>query len=76
VCFSVLASFALTEEPPPPQTQASPAEDFSSLVKHLQREKPAFAKRQQDLLEERYDLADRPVEGATMSKGRPIQAGA
>ena len=40
-----------------------------------QAEKPKFAKRQQDLLAERYDLADRPAKGVTMSRGKPVQEG-
>src|SRR5213593_4904708 len=51
------------------------AEDFPTLVKRLQQEKPNFAKRQQMLLAERYDLADRPAQGVTMSKGKPVQEG-
>src|SRR5688572_14861784 len=50
-------------------------EDFNSLVKRLQSDKPKFAKRQQDLLKERYDLANRPVNGTTMSRGKPVQEG-
>lgn len=50
-------------------------EDFNSLVKRLQADKPKFAKRQQNLLNERYDLADRAVQGVTMSRGKPVQAG-
>jgi cytochrome c peroxidase len=72
---SLLAGLASAQQPPPPQTQAAPPEDFPALVKRLQREKPAFAKRQKDLLEARYDLADRPADGAAMSKGKPVQAG-
>ena len=50
-------------------------EDFTSLVKRLQAEKPKFAKRQQALLAERYDLADRPAKGTAMSRGKPVQDG-
>ena len=50
-------------------------EEFASLVKRLQMEKPEFAKRHQKLLDERYDLADRPAQGATMSSGKPVQDG-
>ncbi len=50
-------------------------EDFMSLVKRLQQEKPEFAKRHQALLAERYDLADRPASGVTMSGGKPVQEG-
>lgn len=55
---------------------AEAAEDFDALMKRLASEKPAFAKRQQDLLAERYDLADRPASGVTMSRGKPVQDGA
>ena len=54
---------------------ASAAEDFDSLVKRLQAEKPAFADRHKKLLSERYDLADKPAQGATMSRGKPMQSG-
>jgi cytochrome c peroxidase len=50
-------------------------EEFSALVRRLQHEKPDFAKRQQALLAERYDLADRPAAGVTMSRGKPVQEG-
>ena len=56
-------------------TGATVEEDFATLVKRLQAEKPAFAERQKKLLTERYDLADRPAEGVTMSRGKPVQAG-
>lgn len=48
---------------------------FDDLVKQLQREKPQFAKRQQDLLAARYDLANRPAPGVAMAGGKPVQAG-
>jgi cytochrome c peroxidase len=50
-------------------------EDFAALVKRLMQEKPQFAKRQQDLLAHRYDLADRPAAGVTMTRGKPVQDG-
>jgi cytochrome c peroxidase len=56
---------------------AAPAadEDFGTLVSRTQKEKPTFAKRQQDLLAARYDLSDRPAKGVTMSRGKPVQEG-
>jgi cytochrome c peroxidase len=50
-------------------------ESFNGLVRRLQKEKSAVAERQAALLEARYDLADRPVKGAGMSKGKPMQGG-
>ncbi|MDO8988531.1 MAG: cytochrome B6 [Sideroxyarcus sp.] len=54
---------------------ASADEDFTSLTKRLQTEKPKFAQRQQAMLAERYDLADRPAKGTTMSRGKAVQEG-
>jgi len=56
-------------------TAQQPAEDFDAFVKRFQAEKPQFAKRQQDLLKARYDLADRPAGDAKMSRGKPVQGG-
>ncbi len=50
-------------------------ENFPALTKRLQAEKPFFAKRQQALLAERYDLADRPATGVRMARGKPVQDG-
>jgi cytochrome c peroxidase len=50
-------------------------ENFESLVRRTQAEKPMFAERQEKLLAERYDLSDRPAQGVTMSGGKPIQEG-
>jgi cytochrome c peroxidase len=55
--------------------QPAAEEEFSTLIKRLQGEKPAFANRQQTLLQERYDLADRPAKGVVMSSGKPVQDG-
>src|SRR5262245_45192550 len=49
--------------------------DFPSLVKRTQGEKPTFAKRQQELLAQRYDLSNRPAKDAKMSRGKPVQEG-
>ena len=57
------------------QTPLVVAEDFPTLVKRLQAEKPTFAQRQQGLLAQRYDLADRRALGTLMSRGKPVQDG-
>ena len=57
------------------QTASAVDEDFPSLTRRLQAEKPQFAQRQMNLLAERYDLADRPAGGAAMSRGKPLQEG-
>ena len=48
---------------------AAAEEDFGALVGRLQKEKATFANRHRELLAERYDLADRPAKGVTMSRG-------
>jgi cytochrome c peroxidase len=50
-------------------------EDFSTTLHRMQAAKPAIEKRQQDLLEQRYDLGKHPATGVTMSGGKPIQEG-
>jgi hypothetical protein len=45
------------------------------LARRLASEKPKFAERQKNLLAERYDLADRPAAGVTMSRGKAVQDG-
>ena len=51
------------------------AEEFEARRERLEKEKPEIAKKHQELLEERYDLSDNPIEGVTMSREKPIQAG-
>jgi cytochrome c peroxidase len=65
--LSALACFALTA--------LAADEDFSALTKHLQADKAKFAQRQQILLAERYDLAERPSKTITMSRGKRVQEG-
>jgi cytochrome c peroxidase len=50
-------------------------EDFATTMKRMQTSKPAIDQRQQQLLEERYDLSNHPASSVTMSRGKPIQAG-
>jgi cytochrome c peroxidase len=67
--FAVLTASSLMSSP------SYADADFDAMVKKLQSEKPQFAKRQQDLLKERYDLSDKPVEGLTMPRGKAVQGG-
>jgi cytochrome c peroxidase len=55
--------------------QTPAVEDFPTLTKRLQAEKPKFAQRQQALLAERYDLVDRPAKETAMSRGKQVQDG-
>jgi cytochrome c peroxidase len=50
-------------------------ETFETIMARFKAQKPEVMKRQMDLLSSRYDLADRPAKGVTMSRGKPIQEG-
>src|SRR5258708_19193660 len=50
-------------------------EPFATIMARMKAAQPAIQKRQADLLVERYDLANRPATGATMSRGKPLQDG-
>ncbi len=62
---------ALPPEPPPPLGNGS----LPDLMAELIAEKPGVMARQRELLELRYDLADRPDASLTMSGGKPVQTG-
>jgi len=51
------------------------SESFSETLARMKADKPAVQKRQATLLQQRYDLANRPAQGVTMTKGKPVQAG-
>ena len=50
-------------------------EDFSTVMERMTQAKPGVMDRQNELLQHRYDLADRPLRGVTMSAGKPLQQG-
>lgn len=50
-------------------------ESFPVMMARMKMEKPAVMKRQQDLLQARYDLRNDPDPGFTMTGGKPIQRG-
>jgi cytochrome c peroxidase len=50
-------------------------EDFFTIMNRMKAEKPATMKRHMDLLNQRYELSNRPAKGVTMSRGKPIQEG-
>lgn len=50
-------------------------EPFAAIMARLSAEKPAVMKRQLDLLASRYDLANKPARGVTMSRGKAVQQG-
>ncbi len=50
-------------------------ETTAAIAARMKAAKPSVMKRQQDLLEARYDLTNRPAKGITMSRGKPVQEG-
>ena len=50
-------------------------ESFASFMARVTAEKPGIEKEHNALLNERYDLSDRPAQGVTMDRGKPIQQG-
>lgn len=79
VCCSIIACagliYAQTAKVPTSYAPVVITEPFDSIMARWKAAKPEIMKRQMDLLNVRYDLADRPAKGITMSRGKPIQEG-
>src|SRR5438445_4278544 len=73
----VLPLAAVAEEPAKSSSYAPVAigEDFPTIMARMKAAKADVETRQTTLLQERYDLTDRPAKGVAMSKGKPIQEG-
>jgi len=50
-------------------------ESFSTIMNRMTAAKPEIMKRHIALLEQRYDLSNRPAQGVTMSGGKAVQQG-
>ena len=48
---------------------------FSKTMAEMKAAKPGIMKKHLTLLEDRYDLSNRPAHGVTMSRGKPVQEG-
>jgi cytochrome c peroxidase len=76
---SLVASIAvLAADPLPPDTtyRPLPTQPFSAVKANDEAQKAKVMQRQLGLLNERYDLANRPIPGVMMSGGkRPVQGG-
>ena len=62
-------------DPPASSYLSVNEENFATVLARMRAAKADIGSRQQELLATRYDLSDRPVPGATMSRGKPIQGG-
>jgi cytochrome c peroxidase len=50
-------------------------EPFASIMARLTADKAGVEREHNDLLNERYDLSNRPAPGVTMERGKPLQEG-
>src|SRR3989337_1486573 len=50
-------------------------EPFDKIVERMKAAKPGIEAEHKKLLEERYDLSDKPATGVTMSGGKAVQGG-
>jgi cytochrome c peroxidase len=50
-------------------------EPFATIMSRLSAEKPAVEREHMALLNERYDLGNRPAAGVTMDRTKPVQEG-
>jgi cytochrome c peroxidase len=50
-------------------------EPFSSILARLSAQKPAVEREHMAVLDERYDLSNRPAAGVTMDRTKPVQEG-
>lgn len=74
--FAAALAFAMPA--PAADSSYSPVvikEDFAKTMARMKADKSKVAAKQKSLLQERYDLADRPAKGVTMSGGKAVQAG-
>jgi cytochrome c peroxidase len=63
------------QEAPNSYAPVAITEEFDKTVAKMSAAKPAIMERQAKLLEERYDLSDRPAKGVVMDRSKPVQEG-
>jgi len=74
----VLVCLAYAQQEQRGQTSYMPVdikETFAAIMARMTAAKPGIEKEHNALLNERYDLSDRPVPGVTMERGKPLQGG-
>lgn len=69
------ADIAPTTPPPTSYMPVIMKDTFQAIMQRMVSEKDALNAKQKELLEQRYDLSNKPSEDATMSNGKPIQEG-
>jgi cytochrome c peroxidase len=63
------------EQPPSSYAPVVMQEPFDKVVAKMSAAKAEIMARQMKLLEERYDMSDRPAQGVAMSRGKAVQEG-
>src|SRR6266446_529757 len=69
---------AYAQQPPRGKSSYAPVaitEPFSSILARLSAQKPAVEREHMAVLDERYDLSNRPAAGVTMDRTKPVQEG-
>lgn len=76
-CAPLLVAIAIAQDAKKPSSYSPVViqEEFQSIMKRMSAAKAGIMKRQIALLQERYDLSDRPASGVTMTRGKPVQSG-
>ena len=78
VCLLAMGLSGLAAAAEPPPTSYSPVvikETFDAIKSRMEGQKSGVMQRQKSLLEQRYDLSNKPVSGLTMTRGKPVQGG-
>ncbi len=75
LAFTVGVVAAADKSPPNSYSPVVIKEEFATTVERMSAAKPEIMERHMKLLDQRYDLRDRPAQGVTMSRGKPVQEG-
>lgn len=75
MCITALgvSGLALAADPPSSYAPVVIKEAFQAIKARMEGEKRGVMQRHQSLLEQRYDLGNKPASGVTMSGGKPVQ---
>jgi cytochrome c peroxidase len=75
LAFSLQAYQSSAADVPTSYSPVVDTEPFDSVKKRLSQQKPQAEERFRKLLNERYDLSDRPIPNINMTRGKKIQGG-
>lgn len=77
-CITALGISGVVLAADPPPSSFAPVvitETFQAIKSRMEGQKRGVMQRQRSLLEQRYDLSNRPASGVTMSRGKAVQGG-